>query len=707
MLHTPLRRSVDIIFIHGLGGTSLRTWCWNRDLQNLWPSQWLPDESGLDTARILTFGYNAHFAAKKEQATLSIGDFASDLLFRMKYGESSTERLGEVPIVIVAHSMGGLVFKKAFIHGNMNEDFRGIVSKIKSVLFIATPHRGTDLADTLNKVLTSSVFGHSPKDYINELARKSPTIDELNETFRHHASKLQIFSFYETLTTAVGPMSLMILGKQSSVLGYPNEVSQPLAANHHDVCKFYGTSDPNYASVVGALRSAVNGVQSQDDAAVEEDLRQIQTLLGVSGPPEEDIAECRATRKDGTCKQFLASKELIEWRLNESSSFLWAHAPPGNGKSTLCSFVVDQLLEEGELCAYFFFKHDDRLKRSLGAMLRALSYQLAVALPQYRVLLADLARSGLQLRSSTAASIWKQLFVNILADVDHDRAIHWVLDGLDEAESSRQLLDFMAATADFAPRVRILAFSRPLPAISRSLQKLKKKLPVAEVALKGVEDDIRTVVAEEIEYLPCDDDFRVEIADKILVRSQGSFLWASLVLKSIVRCHRQEQVRKVLDTTPDGMADLYDRMMNGVAAGLGAPEDVALARILFSWATYARTPMPVEVLCELHATELASVMDLKHTIHEVCGQFVVLDVHNRLRLVHHSAKEYLMRSHELPFTLGPGTVHEDLLGKCFAVLFDRGLRGKVNTLKVPSPCLTPPSLGHSISSTAPPIQIGC
>lgn len=115
VLHTPEPedRTVDILFIHGLGGTSRHTWCKNRDLGLFWPQNWLPDEPDLSTARILTFGYHANFSAKKQQALLTIGDFANDLLFRMKYGEEGSERMGQVPIIIVAHSMGGLVFKKA------------------------------------------------------------------------------------------------------------------------------------------------------------------------------------------------------------------------------------------------------------------------------------------------------------------------------------------------------------------------------------------------------------------------------------------------------------------------------------------------------------------------------------------------------------------------------------------------------------------
>lgn len=276
----PSERVVDILFIHELGGTSLRTWCLNRDIANLWPQLWLPNEDGFQSARILTYGYNAHFSNKKETSSLAIGDFANDLLFRMKYGESGEHRLGQVPIIIVAHSMGGLLFKKAYIQGLLNEEFRAIVSTVKAVLFLATPHRGTDLADTLNKVLSNSIFGHTSKDYVAELAQRSPTIDGLNESFRHYASKLKIFSFYETLATAIGPISTMILDKNTSVLGYPDETPTPLIATHHDVCKFKGTDDPNYTSVVGALRSVISSTAPKDknNGDFEADLKAITIL---------------------------------------------------------------------------------------------------------------------------------------------------------------------------------------------------------------------------------------------------------------------------------------------------------------------------------------------------------------------------------------------------------------------------------------------
>ncbi len=74
-------------------------------------------------------------------------------------------------------------------------------------MFLATPHRGTNLAELLNRVL--SVFFQSPKDFIVDLNKSSLAIEEINDTLRHVAPKLSIFSFHETLPTHVGPKKLV------------------------------------------------------------------------------------------------------------------------------------------------------------------------------------------------------------------------------------------------------------------------------------------------------------------------------------------------------------------------------------------------------------------------------------------------------------------------------------------------------------------
>ena len=49
----------------------------------------------------------------------------------------------------------------------------------------------------------------------------------------------------------------MIVERDSSTLGYPGEITKPLNADHHDVCKYMNRDDSNYQSVRDVLSSMV------------------------------------------------------------------------------------------------------------------------------------------------------------------------------------------------------------------------------------------------------------------------------------------------------------------------------------------------------------------------------------------------------------------------------------------------------------------
>jgi hypothetical protein len=89
---------VDIVFVHGLGGTSRWTWSKFRDPTLFWPMEFLPLEPDACHARILTFGYDANFR-RAGSAGISILDFAKDLLFDLKYAtdeENENLNIGNV-----------------------------------------------------------------------------------------------------------------------------------------------------------------------------------------------------------------------------------------------------------------------------------------------------------------------------------------------------------------------------------------------------------------------------------------------------------------------------------------------------------------------------------------------------------------------------------------------------------------------------------
>ena len=117
--------------------------------------------------------------------------------------------------------MGGIVVKKAsslimaitreaniwqaYIFGQNDDNYREIITATQAILFLSTPHRGTNLAEALNRILSVSMFNHTPKQYIAELKRNSPALEDINEQFRHIAPSLKIMSFFETLQTPIGP----------------------------------------------------------------------------------------------------------------------------------------------------------------------------------------------------------------------------------------------------------------------------------------------------------------------------------------------------------------------------------------------------------------------------------------------------------------------------------------------------------------------
>ena len=149
------------------------------------------------------------------------------------------------------------------------------MASVTALMFLGTPHHGTNLAKILNKLLTASIVGPTPKQYVADLAEDSPMIEDLNEQFRHFLPLFNIASFYETRYITIGFKKMvdnfpfltyrslifkMIVEKQSSIIGCANEVSQPLDADHHELCKYEDKNDKNYISVKKTLKSLVSSL---------------------------------------------------------------------------------------------------------------------------------------------------------------------------------------------------------------------------------------------------------------------------------------------------------------------------------------------------------------------------------------------------------------------------------------------------------------
>ena len=686
VIHQPdVGPRYNIILIHGLGGGSRKTW--TKDVDNpalFWPQQWLPLEPDIGSARVLTFGYNAKFVPGTPRSIYRIGDFAKELLFEMKFAKCSNGKdldIASVPIIIVAHSMGGLVAKKAYLLGQNDETYQDVVRSMSAMIFLATPHRGSNLAEVLGRVLRA--FFQPSREFITELNKGSHTLEELNEQFRHVAPRLSIWSFYETLVTPIGPTNMMVLDKESSILGYTEEISRPLNADHHGVCKYTSPEDSNYVSVRNALCSLMKKVPPRDmeatGAPAIKVIKDLKEILGVFVNPEEDLITVRRRWLSGTCSWLFYEPHIQSWmEKRQESCVTWFSGPPGSGKSTLSAHMITHLRGSDVACQYFFFRYDNPSKRSVSAFLRSIAYQVAKDVPGFQKGLMDLEIENTQLEKAGSAFIWKKLFESILFKLELTIPLYWVIDALDESETPKALLELLHNVASSRTPIRILVFSRKTEPLSLAFRRLSRLLPIQLLEKDGTNfnaTDINTLVKEELQYMRGSDVLRQRVAENVQSRAQGSFLWARLVLEDIVNCHSEDDIQATLRDIPNDMNDLYRRMETTM---LNNPRkaNLALAKTILQWTTCASRLLNLRELSQALTPEIPELLDLRRSIQDVCGQFTVINDAEQVTVVHQTARDYLTKKLDDEPFVNVDEAHVKLFRKSISVLCDPSLRYK-------------------------------
>ena len=145
---------------------------------------------------------------------------------------------------------------------------RHLADRIHTFYFLATPHRGSDFAKTLRNILKIT---YGRKNYVDELLRDSRSIWSVNDSFRHYANDLHLWSFYETLNSNFVVKKAIVVDRNSATLGYPNENHGPLEADHRSICKFDDQSDPNYKILRNCFVKSIEAIEVAGNVNVLEE----------------------------------------------------------------------------------------------------------------------------------------------------------------------------------------------------------------------------------------------------------------------------------------------------------------------------------------------------------------------------------------------------------------------------------------------------
>ncbi|KAK0625917.1 hypothetical protein B0T14DRAFT_88933 [Immersiella caudata] len=250
--------SLDILAVPGLNSHPFGSFV-HKGNGNMWLSDDLPRD--MPNARVMIYGYDS----KLEDSTnfAGIDDIASSL--RIDIGRIISRSVGQKRLILIGHSLGGLLVKGALIR--MAEAQFNRITQIIGALFFGVPNRGMDGIESLIAMVTNQPNG----SIVESLSMvNSNVLLRQEERFPNVIGRmaLEMFCFYETLMSPtaardsdgkwkmIGPRKVLV--NVSSAIGcLPQSKisthSAPLSRTHSDLVKFT-VYDPDYNKVCEVLR---------------------------------------------------------------------------------------------------------------------------------------------------------------------------------------------------------------------------------------------------------------------------------------------------------------------------------------------------------------------------------------------------------------------------------------------------------------------
>ncbi|EAQ90261.1 hypothetical protein CHGG_02196 [Chaetomium globosum CBS 148.51] len=324
LLHEPSEPRIDFIFVHGLFGGSRRTWSYSQEQGMFWPKEWLPNEVGFRHIRLHSYGYNS--GGSMRESLLTVHDFAQALLADI-YNSPELRKNGDAYLLALNDSI-----------------YKRIGNRIHTTYFLGTPHRGADLAQI-----------------------------QTNDEFRHVCNNPHLWSFFEGAPTVFGPLSSLVVKKESAILGLPGEHIQAssryrsLAINekqHQGSCQWLTADEVFQRWINGPDRTRYAGPPQQTSSEIEEDVK-----------------------------------------------ILWLTGRPGTGKSVVSGHVVRYLEDCNLDCSFYFFRHSDNAGSTIAALLQSLAFQMAESSYEVRRAIVSLIEDGVRLSHGDHHMLWTKLFV--------------------------------------------------------------------------------------------------------------------------------------------------------------------------------------------------------------------------------------------------------------------------------------------------------
>ena len=214
---------IDVVFVHGLDGDYKASWNRGDEPEGYWPT-WIAAE--FPEARVWSLAYEVRSSSWKGEA-VSLFDRGKNILAVLQ-----SSGLGKHPIVFVAHSYGGLLIKQIMRQASdvNNQSWSKIFDSIRGIVFIATPHSGSIVAN-----VAAIAKALRPSTAIQELKHSAPELRSLQEWFKENLDpeKVRVAAFYEMRDYK----NVRVVAESSADPGIKGVTTVGLDDHHMDICK--------------------------------------------------------------------------------------------------------------------------------------------------------------------------------------------------------------------------------------------------------------------------------------------------------------------------------------------------------------------------------------------------------------------------------------------------------------------------------------
>ncbi|OAL23237.1 hypothetical protein AYO22_06287 [Fonsecaea multimorphosa] len=710
LLVAPDHPSIDIVFVHGFNGHPERTWRHKGDAGNqpdapedpgderprkfqklfdsikiprdrkpvYWPKDLLPHT--VPNARILAYGYDTHLGHRlsSPRSQKSVYDFAKDFLTELEAARRSQPTR---PLLLIAHSLGGVVVKEMLrqSYGYLNHQphLRTISESTLGIIFFGTPHGGADPQGLVRTIAENiaRAFGFTANETVLEsLLPSSERLRQLRDEFgpmaRAEGWKIHCFQEDHGIKALGGRK---VVDDASSCLSDSSlEITQHIANNHMDMCRFSGMNDAEYRKVAAAIHRILGNSNDRPPHVSRSTLSAEERQAYIKSLRFDQIDSRHATIKTAhakTCRWFLKKSGYQDWlaleRLSEHNGFLWIKGKAGTGKSTLMKYIyanAKKTMLEATVISFFYNARGEDLEKSTEGMYRSLLLQLLEDRPELERILDVLPRPLLsetgEFEGQWQLETLKNTFQAAVRSLG-SRTLVLFVDALDECREDdvRDMVAFFETLSQEAVQSKIQLHtcfsSRHYPYIS-----VDKCVELVLENQEGHQDDLAHYLQTELKIGKSQRSEKIK--NEVLQRANGIFLWVVLVVRILQKEFdrgRVHALQKRLNEIPDGLDKLFEDILTRDARN---SDDLLLC---LQWILFAKRPLKRE---ELYFAMLAgnepdqlTAWDPSETTTDVMDRFI-LDCSKGLaeltktknqtvQFIHESVRDYLLK--------GKGLVH--------------------------------------------------